>query len=132
MSPRASVAGIPAYALFQSAPVLFPDPEGVTVWQAAKAEGLARQKTTKRTSSAFNRHCICNDRVFLSFDDTMIDSPIRDARICSLLETEGEATGVSVANGKGARICSERAHARPVPKYSQTVIWSKLLQILTF
>jgi hypothetical protein len=40
-------------------------------------------------------------QTLLSFDDTIFDSPIRDARICSLLETEGEATGVSVLAGIG-------------------------------
>jgi hypothetical protein len=65
------------------------------VWQAAKAEELA-EKRRNVTSTAFTRLCTCDDRIFLSFD-TIFDSPIRDARICSLLETEGEATGVSVA-----------------------------------
>ena len=51
----------------------------------------------------------------LTFADTafnsICDSPIRVAKNCSLLETEGEATGVSVASDQGNRIGAERADA---------------------
>jgi hypothetical protein len=91
------------------------------VWQAAKAEELEPRKRAKTTRTAFRNHRACDGKNFLSFDDTMFDSPIRDARICSLLETEGEATGVSVATTTGTRTGAERARTTRVRNHGRDV-----------
>lgn len=59
----------------------------------------------------------------------MFESPIGLQKICSLLETEGEATGVSVASGDRDRIGAERADTRPVPLDSRRLGLCKWLQI---
>lgn len=101
MSPRVSVPGIPAYALFQSTPVLVPDPVAVTAWQAAKAIQLENQKNIKTVDTALKNLRVRSDAVIFSFVNTIFPFSDWDAKDCSLLVTEGEATGVSVARGVG-------------------------------
>src|ERR1700722_11526758 len=78
MSPRTWVAGMPAIALFQSAPLCEPEPAGLTAWHAASADEVARQERRK-TSMTLSRHCFWADTVSLSLHHTMIDSPVQQA-----------------------------------------------------